>query len=375
MKYNIIGEYIKADRKITKLTSERDTQTTKIENKTSQIENRYNKQIGELKEKRDQEVSELTGQKNQIKEEVKKKVEELYRTIEKTHRIIALLKTDTTKDITINDENIHPRCGWCNDEYFEPLGYIFDDDFLKVKLYIASNDRPKNKYSLIAVGKTHFRKISVYGRNIQLYPRMDYYCSEINTDGYFDIEQSIKHLPNVDDLKEYLKTHRDMVLTIVKQNYDALKKEYLDVVKKYNLKDFDNLLEHVDEKQAPLICTIKRHDSKYDLRLYNGYYYQSMKERKENTNPAKYIKVNDKFFEQWCSKSILSITQTGNMMFSSWWSVDIEPSHQGKTNTIFSKKNYERIMKEATDYYNKHRSKTRGDAHDHFSYPEVTWHI
>jgi len=162
------------------------------------------------------------------------------------------------------------------------------------------------------------------------------------------------------------------------------------------------------DEEAPLICNIKGFHLNQSLRLFKGYYYSDWdkwnnkfilkekqgrltektaiklmvelrKKAEEETSfyPApyrqEYILIGKRIYKKWCKKSELFITQCGNMMFSSWWSLDIETRNENKKCVLFNKKNFEKELKEAREYYAKHKSKTRGDGHNSFSYPKIKW--
>jgi hypothetical protein len=173
--------------------------------------------------------------------------------------------------------------------------------------------------------------------------------------------------------------------------------------------DFSTIrLLEVTEEEAPLICNIKDYDLNQNLRLYNKNYYSDWdkwnnkfifkekqgrltertaiilmvklrEEKEKNTNfyPASYseefILIGKRIYKKYCKKSELFITQCGNMLFSSWWSVDIETANENKKCVHFNKENFEKELKEAKEHYDKYKSKTRGDGHNYFSYPKIKW--
>ena len=155
-------------------------------------------------------------------------------------------------------------------------------------------------------------------------------------------------------------------------------------MKKYDKAGFKELWNkavlEVTQKESPLICNIRDYRLNQNLRLYKGSYYSdydTWNNKKysskdvDGKNQSEFIKVGKKLFRYWCKKSELCVTQTGNMTFSSWWTVDIEPHHVNKSNVRFSKKNFERVFNGAKAHYEKYRN--RKSDHDHFSYPKIKW--
>ena len=157
----------------------------------------------------------------------------------------------------------------------------------------------------------------------------------------------------------------------------------------------------VSNEEAPLVCNIRDFQLNQNLRFFEGDYYVDSKKhisldlgnkqgrltdytsirliialrKKESddscTRNRKFILVGKRIYEKWCKKSDLCITQTGNMTFSSWWTLDVEPKHGNKFNKKFNKKNFERELKGAREHYNKYRNKK--ESHDQFSYPKIKW--
>jgi len=139
-------------------------------------------------------------------------------------------------------------------------------------------------------------------------------------------------------------------------------------------------LKEITEEQAILICSIKDYKLNQNIRLYNDYYYTDFdkwdnkkysKKDIKGKNLNDFIKVNGKLYSKWCRKSKLCITQTGNITFGNWWSMDIEPSHINKANVEFSKENFMRELKERKEYIKK-LDKGRKEK-IYFTYPKIKW--
>ncbi len=199
----------------------------------------YDKKIKALEQERNKEVSKI--EKEFDKEEVikDKKIEELYKPITKVKRIFQFLQIqDNYKELVEGGYSLEIKKNSVeqydrhNKDYLECLDYLFNDDLLKIRLFIAENDKPKNKYSLIAYGKTIF-----YGDKIITFP-YSYGGVHINKKEHFRIDITLKDSYDVETLKLYVLRNKDRILQEFIEQYQEVKKEYLETIKKYSLKDF-----------------------------------------------------------------------------------------------------------------------------------------
>lgn len=78
---------------------------------------------------------------------------------------------------------------------------------------------------------------------------------------------------------------------------------------------------------------------------------------------------NGKLFVKYCKKSELKITQTGNTLFSDWWSLDIRTYNPNIQNKKFTRKNFEKELKSAQKWVDSHKKKIN------FFYPKVKWFV
>lgn len=156
------------------------------------------------------------------------------------------------------------------------------------------------------------------------------------------------------------------------------------------------------EQEAPLICNIKDYRVNQTLRLFQGNYYSDfdrwnnklffaekqgrltrktaltlMVEERKNAScyssmrNVKYILVGRRIYKKWCKKADLQITQTGNILFGDWWSLDVEPYHINKSNKSFSRKNFDRILAQTKKWIAKKNTNRRTKIF--FSYPKIKW--
>ena len=89
-----------------------------------------------------------------------------------------------------------------------------------------------------------------------------------------------------------------------------------------------------------------------------------------------FILIGKTLYISYCPVKELSITVSGNLLFSCWLSINIE-SHTGKAQFKLNEKTFEKVVKEEKARFEKAKPKkgfNRGDGHVHFSAPvNVVW--
>jgi len=191
----------------------------------------YKPKIRLLEEGRDQATGEVQERFEQDRDQKDKEIEGLQVVINQVKRILDFLMVDTSKDLAIDDDDVNPY----KDRAKENLGYLFDDDYLKIKLYIIENDKPKNKFSLIAIGRC------LFGETLLDLHRG--YGVPVNTGFGCNIERGIRDMPSVEELKTWQESpSAGNTFFGLKGDYEKVKAEYLDVIAKYTPQDFKELM-------------------------------------------------------------------------------------------------------------------------------------
>lgn len=210
---------------------ERDERDKKISNLKWDV---YQKKIREIEQERDNAIQAVEETRDKIIAEKNQEIQAHYSVIKQAKRILAILSTNEAKSLTIGDDEVKVN------EYGtvspgESLGYLLDDDYLKIKLFIITNNKPKNKYSLIAVGRSIFDKPLIeypysYGMNIA-----DSYLG-------FVVKAVLKFAPAPDELKDWFKKHKDSILMNTLAEYQQVKQEYIATKQEYTTDDFKELI-------------------------------------------------------------------------------------------------------------------------------------
>lgn len=193
--------------------------------------NEYEPKIRAVMEERDKKIEAIRDQQISKESETRRAISELNIVRDQVNRILLFLQLRArSESFTIEDSEIHAYDG----RHIEILGYIFDDQFLKIKLFIIENSKPKNKYSLIAFGKCLFpESLLKVDRDYGIDTHEDNYCS---------LRVLIRDMPTISDLRAYLDRNKSTILAMLVQNYQQVKEDYLDIIEKYRVEDFIDLI-------------------------------------------------------------------------------------------------------------------------------------
>ena len=242
------------------------------------------------------------------------------------------------------------------------LGVFYEDEFTIIKLFAAENDRPKNRWTLIAVGSTLLRELvdtpHEYGLSIHISP-------------WKDIQKALKHLPTLEEIKAYIERNREKLMKVEGARYKEVKEAYLHAINNYSLEDFKPLLEprKATPMNAPLMFRITGYDSTEEYRLYQGFYYRTGHPT-TSTNPFDYIDVEGVLYARHCRPEQLRIRETGNTLFGNWWSIRILKDSQG--HSVFNRENWDKTLSEATKRIDE-LNLVRGVKPISFNPPKVEW--
>jgi hypothetical protein len=192
----------------------------------------YQPQLREIERQRDEALDALDAQQKADQADLSSQITGLKTVIDSVLRILLFLRLKP-RVLSVDDDVVKFYRGE-ERKYKEALPYLFDDDYLKVKLFIAENNKPKNKYSLCAVGDTIFPESL-------LKHKRDYGCP-FHTERGFAIETYIRDAASVEDLKAWLSHHYFTLHSDLVGDYLAVKTEYLLTIQNYKVADFALLL-------------------------------------------------------------------------------------------------------------------------------------
>lgn len=230
----VVEEYLKNQAEIARINGEADAAEAGVKAQMKlQDEEMYRRQR-ELDDEKSRVGMVLNNCLVSVQNTRKHNLEPLYEQVNRVKRIIALLRIAETiqpvKDIEDGDITTY------HGEYLEWLGYIYKDDFLKIRLLITETKKPKNKYSLLAYGRCAFGDPQLLKRCYS------YGLPNLNDHrGGFNVNSELGCFPSVEDIKKTLSKYPDKALKTYIADFDALKQEYLDVTGTYRLSDFEQI--------------------------------------------------------------------------------------------------------------------------------------
>lgn len=234
----LIKQYQENQGKLKVLETQSDEFYKAKQGEARQVELVFWEQERIIKQERDKEFGLINEQKRIYEEKAKQERVELSEVIHEVERIMAYLKLENRNlEIDIATIKHYDRN---KGKYLEWLDYLYYDDFLKIRLLIVENDKPKNKYNLCALGKCLFHdgflKIPRgYGLNLTSY------------NSGCNIEIIINNFDSIDKLKGWLGknpvTLREKILKGFLTAYQEVKAEYLDAITNYRIEDFQEIID------------------------------------------------------------------------------------------------------------------------------------
>ena len=230
----ITVEQVQANREaISKLHDEGEAARKGWQDKRQEVDREYRDKIWELEQAKREELNSLEDKQSSVTAHYDQRIAEQYQTIEKAKCILECLSLDPNRDLSIADDEI--EISRYAKEYTESLGYLFDDDYLKIKVFIVGNRKPKNCYSLIAIGKSLFTEELIKYRH-------DYGIDIITSYRGFSLIVSIKDMATTAELKDYYNKHKGKMLTETIEEYQQAKTEYLEAINHYAVDGFRDLI-------------------------------------------------------------------------------------------------------------------------------------
>jgi len=113
-------------------------------------------------------------------------------------RILYFLKLQL--DVSWEEEKLSAY----RDKQLVRLGPLYQDEYLDVRLYAVENRRPKNRYTLVAIGRCTFRGSGYDDRRGDILELPYTYGCDVNCHGSrANIIQEFIHLPTIDDIKKF----------------------------------------------------------------------------------------------------------------------------------------------------------------------------
>uniref|UniRef100_A0A6M3M9F3 Uncharacterized protein n=1 Tax=viral metagenome TaxID=1070528 RepID=A0A6M3M9F3_9ZZZZ len=352
-----VETYIKQRDLRTALIAEKESIKDVANRQEADAEQQRDKKINTIRDRCFEETGRIREKAKALTEPIDQGIRELDPKIQDINRKIEFLKhREKISGKTVHQfdhESIKPY----HDREIVSLGTLYEDEFTIMKLFAAENDRPKNRWTLMAIGDTLLQDLLKMPHE---------YGLPIHTSWF--IQKALKHLPTLEEIKAYVEGRRKDLMRGELAAYEGVKRAYLDTINNYSLEDFKPLLEprKVSDHEAPVTFKITGIGYALEYRLYQGFYYRTGGEAAGD--PFDYIEVDDVTYVRYCRPEQLRITETGNTMFGDWWSVSIRKDPRG---IVFNRKNWERTIAEATSRIDEVNVGRRKPVH--FNPDEVEW--
>ncbi len=221
----------------------------------------YRPKIQLLEDERDDCIEQVKRELDEARDEKQKEKEALQVVVDQASRIIEFLRVDDTRNLAVVDDDVQVY----RDREKENLGYLFDDAWLGIKLYIVGNAKPKNRVSLVAIGQCLFGdrllKLSSGGG------------ADLNYHHHASLLTPIRDAPSIADHLAWLDDSRRQKLIVeLTGDYEKVKAEYLDVLAAYERHDFEELmtdqcecgyfytiLDNISRRDEPITCPRCQH--------------------------------------------------------------------------------------------------------------------
>jgi len=331
-----VEAYLKRRDQRATLTAEKESIKDVANSQEAEAKQHCAKMIKTIKDRCLEKIKRIQGKANALTEPIEEGIRELEPEIRGIERKIEFLKhreKSKGKRPQLDDEAIKPY----HDRELVKLGTLYEDEFTIIKLFATENNRPKNRWTLMAIGDT-----LLWG----LVEMPHEYGLPVHTTHGGVLRKALKHLPTIEEIRAYAEHGGENLMHGDLATYKRMKKAYLDTVNNYSLEDFRPLLEprEVSDHEAPVVFRITGIGDALEYRLYHGFYYRT---GEVDGDPFDYIEVDDMTYVRYCRPDQLKITETGNTMFGDWWSVSIQKTSGG---IVFNRENWERTITEATSH-------------------------
>lgn len=230
----IIEGYLKNQAEIARIDAEADAAEAGVKAQMKELDDEMYRKQRELDDEKSRKNMVLNNCLVSVQNTRKHNLEPLYEQMNRVKRIIALLRiAETIQPVRdIEDGEITTYHG----EYLEWLEYLYNDEFLKIRCLITENRKPKNKYSLIAYGRYAFNDQKLHNTR-SVYS----YGTPSLKDRDMEVRLELASCPSVQDAKTYSQKWSNKHLKQFIAEFEALKKEYLEVTGKYKLSDFEQI--------------------------------------------------------------------------------------------------------------------------------------
>ena len=238
-----IKEYKEAEKENKKISKLEESQDEILGKKSGETREKFWDAERKLREQKYKEEEKNEKEMSVFKEKIKKAREPHYKKMGAFKKVLEFIGI-SKKEREINPqayvydyprddrgEVIRTENGYPEKERqcVKPFKVIKDDEFAKIGIFIYENDKPKNKFSLCAIGKT------IFNEEIMTIP----YSNGLSLrDEGINIRKWIKDMPNKNDLVVYFERNKHRVLKEFLEHHAEVEIEYKEVIKATKTKEW-----------------------------------------------------------------------------------------------------------------------------------------
>ena len=143
----------------TALIAEKTSIKDAVSRQTAEAEQHRSKEIGVIRDRCLEEVQRIHEKAKALTAPIEQGIMELNPEILGVERKIEFLKHRDKireEELEFDDEAVKPY----RDREIVKLGSLYEDEFTTIKLFAVENERPKNRWTLMAIGDTLLRELA-----------------------------------------------------------------------------------------------------------------------------------------------------------------------------------------------------------------------
>lgn len=234
----IVKEYLDSETRIRKIKETHEAEEEAIRRKERKELDKIDHKMRDLRDEENNTRNKFSNQLENARKKRETAILPFADKIAKTACIMSLLEIaesfEPVKDI--NDGDVK-QCEHYTNRFLEWQNYIHHDDFLKIRILIVENNKPKNKYSVMAYGRCAFTKENLI--------KLPYYYGGPSLNDYnnsFSIKIESGSYPSIDEAKKRSENAKKIFESTIR-DVELLEQEYRIVTQKYKLSDFKKIVE------------------------------------------------------------------------------------------------------------------------------------
>lgn len=148
---NLIQQAAEAKKQIADKERAMNSELELLEKQYSEISNFYWDAIRKLEDEKHEKLSAIKRQKRELRDSQNAFAEQMHQPIEQLEKVLMLIghsKRENEKDLSLKPYSQYGTV--------EEVATLIDNEYLNLRVFIYSNNKPKNKYTLCIAGQSFF---------------------------------------------------------------------------------------------------------------------------------------------------------------------------------------------------------------------------